>query len=958
MAADSEQEFLVVLGDHADLGGVRDLPTKADKTRFVFERLTEAARRAQGPLLAELDAMGVPHQSFWITNAVRVKGGRNLVELLARRDDVARIAPNRPFSARLPLPYRIGPEPGLGLQSAEALAASPEWNIVKIAAPSVWAAGTTGQGVVVAGADTGYDWTHPALKSKYRGWNGTSADHNYNWHDAIHKASPGNACKSNAKAPCDDDSHGTHTMGIMVGDGGSGNQIGVAPGARWIGCRNMDEGTGTPARYIECFQFFLAPTDLNDANPDPAKAPDVINNSWDCPPSEGCTDPAILKGIIETVRAAGIAVVVAGGNEGPACNSMDVPEPYEASLSVGATDSNDAIASYSSRGPGDGGIIKPEIVAPGTGIRSSMPGGGYATMTGTSMASPHAAGMAALLLSASPALSGNVTGLQVVMEETAVPKTTTETCGGVAVGVVPNNTAGYGRIDALAGFNAAVAPNVPPSVALTSPADGATFTAFATISLTATASDVGGHVSRVDFFAGAVKLATVTSAPYTYVWSPVGAGSYVLTAVATDNQGASTASAPVSITVNPGSALPSPWVEGDVGAVGLSGSASYASGTFSVNGSGHGIGGVSDQFHFVYRALAGDGQVVARILSVEDTGLVSKGGVMIRESLTTGSPEASMLVTGTARWMFMRRLTADGSSSYYSGSATTPRWVKLVRSGNTVSGYRSSDGVAWALSGSVTIAMSSNVLIGLVMTSGSSSILGTAQFDNVLAPPSVTPTPTVSVTSTPAVTATATRTPSPTPTPSLTPLLTPTSVASTLPSPWVEGDVGAVGLSGSASYASGTFSVNGSGHGIGGVSDQFHFVYRALAGDGQVVARILSVEDTGLVSKGGVMIRESLTTGSPEASMLVTGTARWMFMRRLTADGSSSYYSGSATTPRWVKLVRSGNTVSGYRSSDGVAWALSGSVTIAMSSNVLIGLVMTSGSSSILGTAQFDNVVS
>ena len=92
---------------------------------------------------------------------------------------------------------------------------------------------------MVGNGDTGMRWTHNALKPHYRGWNGSTADHNYNWHDAIH--SGGGDCGPNHQEPCDDGGHGTHTTGVAIGDDGAGNQIGVAPGAKWIGCRNMDQ---------------------------------------------------------------------------------------------------------------------------------------------------------------------------------------------------------------------------------------------------------------------------------------------------------------------------------------------------------------------------------------------------------------------------------------------------------------------------------------------------------------------------------------------------------------------------------------------------------------------------------------------------------------------------------------------------------------------------------------------
>ncbi len=151
-------------------------------------------------------------------------------------------------------------------------------------APAVWALGYTGQGIVIAGADTGIRWTHNALKPHYRGWDGTVANHNFNWHDSIHN-SVSNPCGNDSPQPCDDFFHGTHTIATAIGDDGAGNQVGMAPGAKWIGCRNMDVGNGTPARYIECMEFFLAPYPVGGvpAQGDPSLAPDITTNSWACP---------------------------------------------------------------------------------------------------------------------------------------------------------------------------------------------------------------------------------------------------------------------------------------------------------------------------------------------------------------------------------------------------------------------------------------------------------------------------------------------------------------------------------------------------------------------------------------------------------------------------------------------------------------------------------------------------
>ena len=454
LAAGSTEEFLIILRKQADVSASARLTTREEKARFVFEQLQQAADATQPDLRDWLSSNGVAHQPFWVANMVLASGDAVIAIRLAARDDVARISANPQVRMALPDPETATPE-------LKAIAAI-EWGVSKIRAPEVWSIGNTGQGIVVASADTGIDWTHPALIGKYRGWNGMAATHDYNWHDAIHSFNA--VCPANSSEPCDDNRHGTHTVGTMVGDDGAGNQVGVAPGAKWIGCRNMDQGKGTPASYAECFQFFLAPTTMAGLNPDPSKAPDVINNSWDCPPSEGCTDPLILKTIVENLKAAGIVVVAAATNSGPSCQTVSGPPAiYDATFTIGATDSADLIATFSSRGPVivDGSNrTKPDLSAPGVSVRSTTPGGGYGSFSGTSMATPHVAGAVALLLSARPMLRGNPDALQSLFEHTAVPRTSATSCGPIAGNAIPNNIYGWGRLDVKAALDGVPVPSL------------------------------------------------------------------------------------------------------------------------------------------------------------------------------------------------------------------------------------------------------------------------------------------------------------------------------------------------------------------------------------------------------------------------------------------------------------------------------------------------------------------
>ncbi len=451
-----EAEFLVMLGEQADLSLAHRLQTKEEKGRYVFNALRAKAESSQPSLLNWLTARNVTHQSFYIVNAVMVKGSRELATEIAARPDVASIAGNPEIQGVRPV--QLNQEELLKAASAANAPEDVELGISQIRATEVWATGFTGQGIVIGGQDTGVEWSHPALKNHYRGWDGANANHDYNWHDSIHEDNRN--CGKDSAAPCDDDSHGTHTLGSAIGSDGASNQIGVAPGAKFIACRNMNLGNGKPSTYLECIEWLLAPYP-NGATPaqgDPTKAPDITTNSWTCPPSEGC-EPNTLKAALEAHRAAGILTVAAAGNSGAAgCSSVkDPPGIYDAVYTVGAISAvTGTIASFSGRGPVsiDGSNrTKPDITAPGVLVRSAIRGGSYTLLSGTSMATPHVAGAVALLWSARPELRGKIDLTENILNESAVRVLVTD-CGATNT-TIPNAVYGYGRLDVKAAVDLA-----------------------------------------------------------------------------------------------------------------------------------------------------------------------------------------------------------------------------------------------------------------------------------------------------------------------------------------------------------------------------------------------------------------------------------------------------------------------------------------------------------------------
>ena len=440
-------DFFIRSVDKADLAPAFSLGSKEAKSRFVLAALQETAARSQRELRSLLDRRGVAYKPFYISNAILVRGGtRALVDEIAGRPEVARISANHEQQVIDPLAGPLSPA-----------SRAVEPNLTFVGAPDVWANGVTGSGIVIAVNDTGLDEDHPAIRSHYRGClnppSCTSEDHNYDWWDAT---------GTYPADPFDGDGHGTVVTGIAVGDDGGANQIGMAPGAQTIHCKVLTDGGGvTDADVIECFQWELAPWNLAGNNPDPGAAPDVVNISWGYP--GGGHD--LFRGVVLALHAAGIVVVAGAGNGGPVCETLYSPGDYREVLTVGsvshAVPYPGQVSSFSSRGPSDLDPSPPDyfpdVTAPGQNIRSSMPGGGYAVWTGMAMATPHAAGLVALMWSACPEMRGHVPATMSLIQHAAVPLTGQpgSSCGGNYT-VGPNNDWGYGTIQAPAAVQAAL----------------------------------------------------------------------------------------------------------------------------------------------------------------------------------------------------------------------------------------------------------------------------------------------------------------------------------------------------------------------------------------------------------------------------------------------------------------------------------------------------------------------
>ena len=416
-------DFYVDFTERADL----TVPTSlswSERGAAVVRALQSTAEASQAAVREQLDKAQVSYTSFWISNTILVQGGsQELAQEVAGQQKVGTI--------RAPERYEI-PEPAAGID--EQSIGAVEWGIDRIRADDVWSTfGVRGEGIVVGNIDTGVNFRHAALVGQYRGQaDGGAFTHDYNWFDAT------SVCPS--AEPCDNNNHGTHTMGTMVGDDGGINQIGVAPRAKWIAAKGCATNTCAQDALLLAGQWMLAPTRLDGTGADPAQRPNIVNNSWG-----GSGGDSWYSDTIDAWRAAGIFPAFSNGNAGPRCGTAGAPGDDEQAFATASFGSNDAIAASSSRG-GAGGRVKPNLAAPGVNVRSSIADGGYAAFSGSSMASPHTAGAVALMWSAAPTLVGDVPATAALLNQTAAD-TADLSCGGSDVN---NNVWGEGKLDALA----------------------------------------------------------------------------------------------------------------------------------------------------------------------------------------------------------------------------------------------------------------------------------------------------------------------------------------------------------------------------------------------------------------------------------------------------------------------------------------------------------------------------
>jgi regulation of enolase protein 1 (concanavalin A-like superfamily) len=369
--------------------------------------------------------------------------------------------------------------------------------------------------------------------------------------------------------------------------------------------------------------------------------------------------------------------------------------------------------------------------------------------------------------------------------------------------------------------------------------------------------------------------------------------------------------------------LPTNWTSADIGAVGQRGSAMFNNPErtdWTLSGAGADIWGTSDAFHYLYRPLNGPGYVRARVLSIENTDRFAKAGIMMRESLAADSRHVLLNIRPNGTWEFLTRLETGGPTTAKGGTgAGVPRRLMLLRGADRIAALVQFDNGDWIEVGLATISMTSNVYVGLAVTSHKSTALNTSRFDG---------------------------------------LETANLEGEGAPQPWTDWDIGNTGLRG-FTYNGGLDNIylSAAGTDIWGREDAFRYVSQWVDGDTDIVAYVTHIEDTHPFAKAGLMLRQSLTPDSPHVILDVTPDGGIEFMTRRANGAETTFIAGgNAAVPVWLRLTRTGAIITGSFSIDGASWTTVGSVTTAISDSAHLGLAVTSHDPTKSNAAAFEYV--
>jgi subtilisin family serine protease len=412
----------------------KSFSSRTERSQAVYDALTSRAQQSQAKLLRLLSTPSISDKfqfvnvkSFWITNQISIESASGeFINHLASMDEISRIHENVIVHLHHPIEHQVVDDPPAAITANQ-------WGVERVQAPGAWALFNASVPITVANIDSGVRSTHQILRASYK-------NDGHSWYDAI-RGYP---------TPNDDNGHGTHTMGSIVGSDG----YGVAPGALWIACKGLDStGAGYADTLFACGQFVICPTLPNGQNPDCSRTANIVSNSWGL--NQG--DNTYFSGMIAVWHLAGVIPIFSMGNIGTRCRSVTSPGDDNV-IGVGATTDTDELASFSSVGPHSNGAIKPEISAPGYSIVSASHRSDttYATMSGTSMACPHVAGAVALLLNRNQELTYEEIKSYLTQTADRNLKSSGATCGGIIDSTFPNNHFGYGRLNVLSALRASL----------------------------------------------------------------------------------------------------------------------------------------------------------------------------------------------------------------------------------------------------------------------------------------------------------------------------------------------------------------------------------------------------------------------------------------------------------------------------------------------------------------------